>query len=100
MDVLASATYVFPDPLNVQSNRSPRHSARSASRSTVSSVTSIFPRSRPMLERASPRTGEQLDQPSHEQRNFRTHAKQPATRSNASLPAPGTLSGLDAIPAG
>src|SRR5260370_27279910 len=58
------------------------------------------PRSRHMLERASPRTGEQREQQSHEQRNFRTHAKQPATRSYAPLPAPGTLSGLDAIPAG
>src|ERR1700674_3910422 len=69
------------------------------------SVNSVFrhfhsPRSRHMLERASPRTGEQRDQQSYEQRNFRTHAKQPATRSHASLPAPGTLSGLDAIPAG
>src|SRR6202030_3129743 len=43
MNVLASATYVFRDPVNVLSNRSPLRSASSAPRSTVSSVTSSRP---------------------------------------------------------
>src|SRR6266404_8075072 len=50
------------------------------------------PLRRHMLERAPSGTGEPRD--------FRTHAKQPATRSYASLPAPRSFPGLGAIPAG